>query len=488
MHRPSGPRLLLAVALLASTLASQTQGALAAVGDPTLELRKGASSVEYTKFKGEPVYLDLGIFLASPEQPFELRAVRPSYSEPVELTQVIYGPGDSVREVDLPEDILDGWMGLEDFYRIEVKKLDGTTVVDTTSTFCPNGYDRQRIGENGPAAQTYPEACWSNPFTRGMVWGIDADWAVAAMGYGGPPMQLRTGRYVATVSITERYLELFGIDPAKSAATVDLRLRAVEADEPGCPECPVGSHRRQMRATADVPTQENPTAASLPDLASLPAWGISVRNGRRNTYLSFGATVWNSGPAPLMVEGFRREGEDVMDGYQYFYENGEPVGKDQVGTLEYDERDGHTHWHFQQFAGYSLLNADQSEVVRSKKEAFCLAPTDPIDITIPNAERQPYSIGLGSSCGQPSSLWIRETLPVGWGDTYFQGRPGQSFKINDLPNGTYFISVEANPGNLLHEASADNNIELREITIKGRPGNRRVVVPPWNGIDTESGI
>jgi hypothetical protein len=76
-------------------------------------------------------------------------------------------------------------------------------------------------------------------------------------------------------------------------------------------------------------------------------------------------------------------------------------------------------------------------------------------------------------------------LPTGWGDTYFQGLPGQSFDITDLPNGTYFISVQANPDGLLIEGSTTNNTELRKIKLRGTPGHRRVIVPLWHGIDTE---
>ncbi|MEA2446703.1 MAG: hypothetical protein QOK47_340, partial [Actinomycetota bacterium] len=148
-------------------------------------------------------------------------------------------------------------------------------------------------------------------------------------------------------------------------------------------------------------------------------------------------------------------------------------------------RRGHQHWHFQQFARYSLLDATKTEVIKSKKEAFCLAPTDAIDLTLTGADWTPYLGGLSTACGGPSAIWVREVLPLGWGDTYFQGLPGQSFNVTDLPNGKYFIKVEANPLGTLYEQSADNNVQLRKVWLKGRPGHRRVEVPPWNGINTE---
>jgi len=86
--------------------------------------------------------------------------------------------------------------------------------------------------------------------------------------------------------------------------------------------------------------------------------------------------------------------------------------------------------------------------------------------------------------GDASAIWTRETLPAGWGDTYFQSLPGQSFDITDLPNGTYFIQVQADPTGEIYERSSTNDTQVREVILGGVPGNRTVTVPPWHGIDT----
>jgi hypothetical protein len=36
------------------------------------------------------------------------------------------------------------------------------------------------------------------------------------------------------------------------------------------------------------------------------------------------------------------------------------------------------------------------------------------------------------------------------------------------------------------ETSQDNNSSLRRIVLRGTPGHRQVVVPPYQGIDTEA--
>ncbi|NUL23711.1 lysyl oxidase family protein [Streptomyces lunaelactis] len=227
-----------------------------------------------------------------------------------------------------------------------------------------------------------------------------------------------------------------------------------------------------------------------PDLRSLPAWDIGISDGEDGDvpgkdYMVFSANVWNAGPAPLVVDGFRSPGKDLMDAYQYFYDaKGKQVGYSPTGTMEWDPRVGHEHWHFTDFASYRLLRANQKEIVRSGKEAFCLANTDAIDYTVKNANWHPNNTGLSTACGQQSSLSVREVLDVGSGDTYTQYRPGQSFDVTDLPNGTYYIQVIANPEKRLHETNLNNNVALRKVVLSGTKGARKVTVPAHDLINT----
>jgi len=79
---------------------------------------------------------------------------------------------------------------------------------------------------------------------------------------------------------------------------------------------------------------------------------------------------------------------------------------------------------------------------------------------------------------------IRETLDVGWGDTYAQYVPGQSFDITDLPDGTYYIQVVANPDRRLYERSTRNNVSYRKVVLGTAVGGARTVtVPPHYGVD-----
>ncbi|MFC6344039.1 lysyl oxidase family protein, partial [Nocardioides hankookensis] len=231
-----------------------------------------------------------------------------------------------------------------------------------------------------------------------------------------------------------------------------------------------------------TPAAHRPTGAQqrrvtgpTPDLRSLPAWGISL--SKNTHYLHFSATVWNAGDSPLVVDGFRRRGQDLMDAYQYFFDaDGTQTGYQDVGHMHWDPKPSHQHWHFEDFARYSLLRKDRSTAAVSKKEAFCLANTDAVDLTVPSAAWKPENTDLATSCGDYTSLSIREVLAAGWGDTYTQYRAGQSFRVDNLPNGVYFISVAANPDGNLVESSTTNNVALRKIRLSGKRDERKVTV------------
>ncbi|MGL4174100.1 MAG: lysyl oxidase family protein [Actinomycetota bacterium] len=221
-----------------------------------------------------------------------------------------------------------------------------------------------------------------------------------------------------------------------------------------------------------------------PDLRSLPAFGFELTSSEQNggedghQYLAFGATVWNAGPGPLVVDGFRDPGASEMSAHQVFFDQqGKKVSSVDRGTLAYDPRPGHTHWYFTDFATYQLLGSDGKKVVRSEKESFCLVPTDSVDLSVPGAEWQTDSTGLSSACGSPNSMGLREVLPSGWGDTYSQYLPGQSFDVTDLPNGTYYVQVLANPVKNLIEINTANNESRRKVILGGEPGARTIKVP-----------
>ena len=134
----------LVLATVLPSLAARAQGVA-----PRLELRAGTDRVTVEKYKGDPLYLDLGVYVAALGGPFEVWLTRPDYAEPVNVAQRVYDADGTSELEPLSADVLDEWNGFADFFRLDVSR-DGELVKSKTLTFCPNSYDRQRINDEGP--------------------------------------------------------------------------------------------------------------------------------------------------------------------------------------------------------------------------------------------------------------------------------------------------------------------------------------------------
>jgi hypothetical protein len=460
------------------------QSAQAAQG-PALKLIAAQHTITAPRF-GNQVFVNPGIWVASLGAPLQLDVGRASYSSPITITQVISEPGLPPQTRPLPASVLNGWNGLKNFVSLTIKNKAGRIVATTRLGLCPDSFDPERTRPDSPSTSPYPQQCGaSDPFQLGTVWGIQQGWAVNAA-ESGRTYRLALGTYRVTVSITPAYTRLFGIPAADATATVVMNVVKGSA----C--CAAGQRpqRTSARPAAParlpaVPLLTNPPESALPDLVPLPAWGIRTTHAGGRDLIDFDATVWVGGNGQLDVQGFRVKSSPVMAAYQYFWQDGQVIGRVRAGTMGFDSQRGHDHWHFEQFAAYRLLGPGGKPVLRSQKTGFCIAPTDAVDLLLPGAVWQPSFIGFSGQCGSPAALWVRETMPVGWGDTYIQSIAGQAFDITKLPNGTYYIQVTANPGHLLHETTTANDVTVRKVIISGTRGHRHVKVPAWNGIDPE---
>ncbi|WP_410788187.1 lysyl oxidase family protein [Kribbella sp. C-35] len=457
-------------------LAAAGASAASSASPPPVKLVAGGTNVTLESVEDYGVDLDLGTHVVAGNAPIEVRATRASYSSPVVATQYVHGK--PVRQ--LPKGLVTDFSGLGKFLHITLTDAAGRKVLEKDQSVCLNG-DGSRTRPDAPATSPYPDGCTANPFTQGAVWGLQTGWSARTYG-DGKPVQLAVGKYKATVTVNKAYRDFFKI-PAKDSS-VKLNVTVQKSDASGVQKMSSNSAAPKPNAARPVGKASVPKGPK-PDLRPVPAWGIVATPGDEGTpdankdFLQFSATVWNAGPSPLVLDGFRRQGKDLMDAYQYFYNaQGKQVGYQNTGTLEWDGRDGHNHWHFTDFARYSLLNAKQTEVVRSQKEAFCLAATDSIDYTVKNANWHPDNTDLHTACGDHGSLSVREVLDVGSGDTYEQTLPGQSFDITNLANGTYYVQVTANPENRLFESSTKNNVALRKVILGGTKHHRTVQVPP----------
>lgn len=453
----------------------------ASPAEPSLELWGPARATAYAY--GTDVYLE-PMFRVVAGDPVEVRAHRPGYDEPIRAELV--APGGTVP---LPADAMSDFSGLTDFLTVTVVKVStGREMTSWTQDACLNG-DSQRTRPDAPASSPYPYGCPSNPYTVGSVMGVQAGHSAELASYGTQydGLQLRPGKYDLTATVRPELAALFHMTTtsvttrltvARDSCTRCLRsVQGTAATEDVSPPAHVHAPRGAVGGITDGPR---------PDLEALPPWQLALN--RKGTVLRFAATVWNGGPSPMVVEGFRdATDEDTLDAYQYFFDqDGNQVGYQQVGHMHW-HAGNHNHWHFEDFARYELLDADLNPVVPSTKNSFCLANTDAVDYTVPGADWKPGGTDLSSACGGRSALSVREALSSGSGDTYYQYRTGQAFRIKDLPDGVYHLRITANPdGNLLEERT-DNNTAMRRLKLRtDKYGMRTLKVSKVGIIDEES--
>jgi hypothetical protein len=467
--------------------------------EPAVRFVAAANAVHADRDEGDPgVVLDLGTHLVAGKDPFELRLTRKSYSEPIVAAQRVKVNG-AWRTKALPLSLPD-FTGLPAFMHVTLTDAAGKTVFDRDQTFCPNTFQPTRTRPDAPSKSSYPLGCGRLAFALGSVWGIEAGWSAnTSDGTADNYVEnIADGTYTAKVSVAKQYRDAFGIPEQHSSATIQVTVRTRPSTEnPGLrkPSTKAGPKRLALKPNTRRPSG-TPSAPKgpRPDLRALPAWSVQTNHGDphghgakdqpKRDYLAFSANVWNAGNSPLVVDGFRQPGAQFMDVYQYFFDaNGTETGWVPTGKMEFDSKPGHEHWHFQDFAGYRLLNEDKQEAVRSQKEAFCVLPTDEVDTTIKGANWRPFNTDLRTACGSNTALAIRQALDIGWGDTYTQDKPGQSFDITDVPNGTYYIEVHANPERKLHESNTKNNVSYRKVILGGSPGERTVTAPPFGLVD-----
>jgi len=461
---------------------------------PGLRLITALHHLNVIRFGEEPgFYLPSGTYVAPTTGGFQVNVTRHPGGG-LELWQVEpgYGKTTKLRQIFPPAEAKMA-EGLPQFFTFTLRTVAGAVVAQRHQPFCPTSdFGGARVDASGPANPVYPYFCGSR-ITRKTVWGINRGWAVPVYPqFNLSPSAAPDGDYTLTIAISPAYVRQMHLDPATTTSTMSLTI-TTEVEEPCPPDVgcePEPPHPLIRPAISRTPAQAMRQAAQagglrlapydftdgLPDLAALPARDMMTETDPSNghDYLDFAATIWNAGPGTLDVEGFRAGDKPTMNARQFVYRDGRQVASKEIGTFEFDTRRGHHHWHLEDVARYDLLTAGGDHVVRSGKQSFCLAPTDPIDLTIAGALWQPDKVGLYSSCPSEESIWLRETLPVGWGDTYVQAAAGQGFDITNVPNGEYLIRVTTNPRHLIIETTTKNNSALVKVALGGVRGHRTV--------------
>ncbi|MCZ4499318.1 MAG: protein-lysine 6-oxidase [Marmoricola sp.] len=434
--------------------------------------------------------LSTSLYVKSPTTRFEIDVRRADVQHDLTAVATIGG-----HQYKIPSSLLDGWNGLKNAFEITWTDPEGTVLSKTGANWCPNDGGGSRLTPGAAGETVFAYGCGSNPFTRGQRWGIDRGWARQVLTQSLPTPESLPAKAVLQVAVRPALAKALHLRTSDARVTLPVTVTHVDDDNGGDGPTPGpvdqvaarSQHRPPATRGTAQPAKRYP-ADVLPDLIALPAWGMSTHTEDGRDLLDFAATVYNGGQGPLVAEGFRRGTTLKMNAYQFFYRGKKQVGSAAVGGMEFDERPSHQHWHFEDFATYDLVNKAHVRLRTSGKEAFCLAPTDAIDLLQKGAVVNPGNGDLSTACGDESSIWVREVLAQGWGDTYTQQRAGQSIDITGLANGTFWVRVTANPGNRLQEASRKNNTALRKVILGGTPGARTVKIPRYGVIDSEAGL
>ena len=194
-----------------------------------------------------------------------------------------------------------------------------------------------------------------------------------------------------------------------------------------------------------------------PNIRALPAGDFSVvadlATGRPE--LRFSATTRNSGAGPLeLVAGETGAGNQNV--YQRVFRTDGTYTDRLAGSFVWHP--AHNHFHFEDFAVYSLqpVNAPGSSARTSAKTTFCVMDTHKVDAGLAGAPRKPVYADCGAQL---------QGMSVGWGDKYGAHLPGQEIDLSDWPDGSYKLTIVADPKDQLVETDESDNSACIVVSI-----------------------
>ena len=199
----------------------------------------------------------------------------------------------------------------------------------------------------------------------------------------------------------------------------------------------------------------------MPDIVAIPPQDLTLRKDGDQTYLLFTTSYWNKGRGPLELIADPKTKGKVGDYDRNVYQRIYKLDGDYTERLsgKFLWHSPHLHYHFQDFAVYTLEpvsigNSTSQKVLasanrQSHKSTFCVRDSEPVDLAHPGADKSAsYSI-----CGKE-----RQGISPGWADSYYYTYVDQKFNVTNLTSGEYKLQVSINPLNRFDEITKDNNV------------------------------
>jgi lysyl oxidase len=128
-----------------------------------------------------------------------------------------------------------------------------------------------------------------------------------------------------------------------------------------------------------------------------------------------------------------------------------------VGCFVFDP--AHGHWHFKNYAKYSLLDSTGTKVGGRSKVGFCLIDDTRVDAGLPGSPPSRVYFDCNDLALQGTS--------VGWDDVYGPSLSGQSIVVQGLPDGSYCLVARIDPKGVLRETDVTDNQVRTPIDIAG---------------------
>jgi hypothetical protein len=253
--------------------------------------------------------------------------------------------------------------------------------------------------------------------------------------------------------------------------------------------------------SADSASSRAPGDDLLPDLVVQRPSELYLAEGGKEIRLRVSNTVANQGTGPLEIEGnkdgvacnlpgkprgrhtlqniFEDTPDDASEGYfDRETEGGEPDDRREAGCSRFHPK--HDHWHFDNFARYTLFDEETgARVGGSRKVSFCVIDTGHPFPELPGSPTDQDGPYYPQDPEHPKFPTCSETsvdgLSIGWEDTYGASLPGQGITVTGLRRGAYCLRIETDPvtgpsdhdGVLLEQDEGNNT---RSVRLRLRAG------------------
>lgn len=225
-----------------------------------------------------------------------------------------------------------------------------------------------------------------------------------------------------------------------------------------------------------------PNQPLLPDIfvwASQPRgymYGDTIQNSSGRRLLRFDTAIANLGQGPLEIRGSTTHPDGTQDVLQRIYDTEGGFSDRLAGTFVFHPEHGHIH--FNGYAQYSLRSITPGGgvggvVASGGKVSFCLLDVAKFDQPVAGSPSSPRYVSCTDFQG----------ISVGWADVYDKSLPDQWVDITDVPPGTYWLEIAADPDNQLLETDETNNIARIQVEVPSA-GSALLLDPPTSSLRT----